>query len=259
MDSRYINKKFIIVVAIIGAIIPLGFGIGFSDFSPIPHSLSFLIWGVPGSLAALLLGGGGVFGSFLGPAGFFVWIGVSSLYYVIVLSSIRILVIFLTTRFKEGSKKTRTIIGALLLLLVAFVVSITAYITTAYERDYSVQIQMDEPVLHMDIITKRYTYPVPLSFLNDAYRADVDLILNRPDWKHPLGVLGVTERGDRVFVEIDIRTISGLFSSDQRQVRGDILNERTSNVVGHITISRVTYVNPHHRLRHTEEIDPHGL
>ncbi len=100
MNSKYINKRFIIISAIVGLIIPFLVGFGIADNSPIPHFLSYIIWQVPGIISATILGGG-IGNSFLGPAGIFVWAGISSLYFVVIFSLIRAGVIFCMDLFKK--------------------------------------------------------------------------------------------------------------------------------------------------------------
>ncbi len=100
MNSKYINKKFIIISAIVGFIIAFLFGFGIADNSPIPQFLSFIIWQVPGIIFATIFGGG-IGNSVLGPFGVFVWAGISSLYFVVILSLIRAGVIYCMDLFKK--------------------------------------------------------------------------------------------------------------------------------------------------------------
>ena len=90
--KKYISKKFIIISGIIGFIAPFLLFLGLADGSPIPGFVSYVLWIIPGSIAALILSGG-VFNSLLGGYSILVFLVVSVIYYIIILSLIRAIII----------------------------------------------------------------------------------------------------------------------------------------------------------------------
>ena len=84
-----VSRKSVIYSALVGALAPLFIGFGIADGSPLPSFVSHFLWGVPGFYSNLLLGGGGVFA--IGPLGLFVFLGISALWYVLLINGIRII------------------------------------------------------------------------------------------------------------------------------------------------------------------------